>query len=83
MPKVWKTSTILADDEGKGWVQADLSQAQVNRLIKAYKRAGVSLTAYGSPDQVAAQLKAINAMLDTNENARALREMGKLEVIAI
>lgn len=57
MGKVIRTSTILADSEGKGWVEAPLTQTQVKRLIKAYERAGVSLTAYGSPDQVMSQLK--------------------------
>ncbi len=57
MAKQFKTTTILADSEGKGWVEAELSEAQVKRLIKAYERAGVSLTAYGSPNQVLAQVR--------------------------
>ena len=57
MAKQFKTTTILADSEGKGWVEAQLSEAQVKRIIKAYERAGVSLTAYGSPNQVLAQLR--------------------------
>jgi hypothetical protein len=57
MAKTIKTSTILADSEGRGWVEAQLSQAQVKRLIKAYERAGVILTAYGSPDQLMAQVR--------------------------
>ena len=57
MAKVFKTTTILADSEGKGWVEAQLSEAQVKRLIKAYERAGVNLTAYGSPNQVLAQVR--------------------------
>ena len=83
MAKVIKTSTLLADSEGKVWVEAQLSEAQVKRLIKGYERAGVSLTSYGSPNQVMAQVEAINAVLDTNATARALRSMGKLEVIAV
>ena len=57
MAKQFKTTTILADSKGKGWVEAELSEAQVKRLIKAYERAGVSLTAYGSPNQVLAQVR--------------------------
>ncbi len=57
MAKQFKTTTILADSEGKGWVEAELSEAQVKRIIKAYERAGVSLTAYGSPNQVLAQVR--------------------------
>ncbi len=57
MAKVFKTTTILADSEGKGWVEAQLSEAQVKRIIKAYERAGIFLTAYGSPNQVLAQVR--------------------------
>lgn len=57
MARQFKTTTILADSEGKGWVEAQLSEAQVKRIIKAYERAGVSLTAYGSPNQVLAQVR--------------------------
>lgn len=57
MAKVFKTSTILADENGKCWAEAELSEAQVKRLIKSYQRAGVYLVAYGSPNQVMAQLK--------------------------
>lgn len=57
MARQFKTTTILADSEGKGWVEAQLSEAQVKRLIKAYERAGIFLTAYGSPNQVLAQVK--------------------------
>jgi hypothetical protein len=63
MAKQFKTTTILADNEGKGWVEAKLSEAQVRRLVKAYKRAGVNLTAYGSPNQVMAQVKGISEAL--------------------
>lgn len=60
MTKQFKTTTLLADDNGLVWVEAQLSQAQVNRLIKGYERAGVSLTAYGSPDQVLAQVRELS-----------------------
>jgi len=57
MAKVIKTTTLLADESGKVWVEAQLSEAQVKRIIKGYERAGVSLTAYGSPNQVLEQLR--------------------------
>lgn len=63
MPKQFKTTTLLADDSGLVWVEAQLSQAQVNRLIKGYERAGVSLTAYGSPDQVREQVRELSEAL--------------------
>jgi len=63
MAKQFKTTTLLADDSGLVWVEAQLSEAQVNRLIKGYKRAGVSLTAYGSPNQVLAQVREISEAL--------------------
>jgi hypothetical protein len=37
---------------------------------------------YGSPDQLVAQLDAINGMLDANATARAMRESGHLVVMA-
>ena len=57
MAKVMKSHTLLADDSGLVWVEAELSQTQVKRVINSYKRAGVSLIPYGSPDQLMAQLK--------------------------
>ena len=57
MAKVIKTHTLLADESGAVWVEAQLSEAQVKRIIKGYERVGVSLTAYGSPNQLMAQLK--------------------------
>ena len=57
MAKVMKSQTLLADESGAVWVEAQLSEAQVKRLIKGYERAGVSLTAYGSPNQLMAQLR--------------------------
>jgi len=57
MAKVMKTQTLLADESGAVWVEAELSQTQVKRVINSYKRAGIDLTAYGSPNQLMAQLK--------------------------
>ncbi len=57
MAKVIKTTTLLADKSGAVWVEALLSEAQVKRVINSYKRAGIDLTAYGSPNQVMAQLR--------------------------
>lgn len=83
MAKQFKTTTILADCEGKGWVEAELSEAQVKRLIKAYERAGVSLTAYGSPDQVKRQVEEISAFFANDERSRSFVEAGKLQVIGV
>lgn len=63
MAKVFKTTTLLADEGGKVWAEAQLSEAQVKRIIKAYERAGVSLTAYGSPNQVLEQVREISEAL--------------------
>jgi hypothetical protein len=82
MAKVIKTHTLLADKGGAVWVEAELSQAQVKRVINSYKRAGIDLIPYGSPDQLTAQLEQINAVLDTNATARALRAEGRLVVMA-
>jgi hypothetical protein len=57
MAKVIKSHTLLADESGAVWVEAELSQTQVKRVINSYKRAGIDLTAYGSPNQLMAQLK--------------------------
>lgn len=57
MAKVMKTQTLLADDSGAVWVEAELSQAQVKRVINSYKRAGIDLTPYGSPAQLLEQVK--------------------------
>lgn len=83
MAKTVKTTTLLADSEGKVWAEALLSEAQVKRLIKGYERAGVSLTAYGSPNQVIKQMEAVNAVLDTNATAKAMRESGRLMVMGV
>ena len=82
MAKVMKTQTLLADKSGAVWVEAQLSEAQIKRVINSYKRAGITLTAYGSPSQLTAQLEQINAVLDTNATARALRAEGRLVVMA-
>ena len=41
MAKVMKSYTLLADDSGLVWVEAELSQTQVKRVINSYKRAGI------------------------------------------
>ena len=81
MAKIIKTHTLLADESGAVWVEAELSQAQVKRVINSYKRAGIDLIPYGSPNQLTAQLEQINAVLDTNATARAMREQGRLIVV--
>ncbi len=63
MAKQFKTTTLLADSEGKVWVEALLSEVQVKRIIKGYERVGVSLTAYGSPNQVLEQLRELEGAL--------------------
>jgi hypothetical protein len=63
MAKQFKTNTLLADSEGKVWAEALLSEAQVKRIIKGYERVGVSLTAYGSPNQVLEQVREIEVAL--------------------
>ena len=83
MAKTVKTTTLLADSEGKVWVEALLSEAQVKRIIKGYERVGISLTAYGSPNQVMAQVEEINAVLDTNAIAKSMRESGRLVVMGV
>jgi len=57
MAKVMKSTTLLADSSGFVWVEALLSEAQVKRVINSYKRAGIDLTPYGSPNQLMAQLR--------------------------
>lgn len=63
MAKQFKTTTLLAEASGAVWVEALLSEAQVKRIIKAYERAGVSLTAYGSPNQAREQVREISEAL--------------------
>jgi hypothetical protein len=57
MAKTIKTHTLLADNSGAVWVEAELSEAQVKRVINSYKRAGIDLTPYGSPAQLLEQVK--------------------------
>jgi multidrug resistance efflux pump len=83
MAKQFKTTTLLADDSGTVWVEAQLSEAQVKRIIKGYERAGVSLTAYGSPNQVKAQVEEINAFFANDNRSRSFVEAGKLQVIGV
>ena len=77
-----KSHVILADTSGAVYAQAELTQAATDRLIKEYKRVGIDLVSYGSPDQLLSQVDAINAALDTNPTARAMRESGRLMVMA-
>jgi len=83
MAKIMKTTTLLADDSGLVWVEAQLSEAQVKRLIKGYERAGVSLTAYGSPNQVSKQVEEINAYFANDDRSRSLVEAGRLQVVGV
>ncbi len=83
MAKQFKTTTLLADKGGKVWVEAQLSEAQVKRIIKAYERAGVSLTAYGSPNQVREQVREIERVFASDERSRPFVEAGKLQVIGV
>jgi hypothetical protein len=57
MAKTIKTHTLLADNSGAVWVEAQLSEAQVKRVINSYKRAGIDLIPYGSPNQLTAQVR--------------------------
>jgi hypothetical protein len=63
MAKVIKTTTLLADESGAIWVEAELSQTQVKRVINSYKRAGIDLTPYGSPSQLLEQVKELTQAL--------------------
>jgi multidrug resistance efflux pump len=83
MAKQFKTTTLLADDSGAVWVEAQLSEAQVKRLIKGYERAGVSLTAYGSPNQVSKQVEEINAYFANDDRSRSFVEAGRLQVVGV
>ena len=83
MPKVIKTHTILADKSGAVWVEAQLSEAQVKRVINSYKRAGIDLTAYGSHNQVSKQVEEISALFTNDDRSRSFVEAGKLQVIGV
>jgi hypothetical protein len=63
MAKVMKSYTLLADESGLVWVEAELSQTQVKRVINSYKRAGIDLTPYGSPAQLLNQVKELTQAL--------------------
>lgn len=63
MAKTIKTTTLLADKSGAVWVEAELSEAQVKRVINSYKRAGIDLTPYGSPNQLMAQVRELEEAL--------------------
>jgi hypothetical protein len=83
MAKVIKSHTLLADESGAVWVEAQLSEAQTKRIIKGYERAGVSLTAYGSPNQVSKQVEEITAFFANDERSRSFVEAGKFQVIGV
>jgi hypothetical protein len=83
MPKVIKTTTLLADKGGAVWVEAQLSEAQIKRIIKGYERVGISLTAYGSPNQVSKQVEEITAFFANDERSRPLVEAGRFQVIGV
>ena len=83
MAKVIKTTTLLADKSGAVWVEAQLSEAQIKRVINSYKRAGIDLTPYGSPNQVSKQVEEINAFFANDERSHSFVEAGKLQVIGV
>jgi len=83
MAKTIKTHTLLADNSGAVWVEAELSEAQVKRIIKGYERAGIILTPYGSPKQVSKQVEEINAFFANDDRSRSFVEAGKLQVIGV
>jgi hypothetical protein len=83
MAKVMKSHTLLADKGGAVWVEAELSQTQVKRVINSYKRAGIDLTPYGSPNQVIKQVEEINAFFANDERSRSFVEADKFQVIGV
>jgi hypothetical protein len=83
MAKTIKTTTLLADESGAVWVEAQLSEPQVKRIIKQYERFGIKLTAYGSPNQVIKQVEEINAFFANDDRSRSFMEAGKLQVIGV
>ena len=70
-------------DSGAVWVEAQLTQPQVKRLIKQYERFEINLTPYGSPDQVREQVREIERVFASNERSRPFVEAGKLQVIGV
>ena len=83
MAKQFKTNTLLADQSGRVWVEAQLTQPQVKRLIKQYERFDITLTPYGSPDQVREQVREIERVFANDERSRPLVEAGRLQVIGV
>jgi len=82
MAKQMKSHTILSDKYGTVWAECPLTEAGTQRLIKQYAKAGIELTAHGSPAQLLAQVDAITNALDANPTAHAMRESGRLAVMA-
>jgi hypothetical protein len=83
MAKQFKTTTLLADESGRVWVEAQLTQPQVKRLIKQYERFDITLTSYGSPDQVREQVREIERVFASDERSRPFVEAGRLQVIGV
>jgi len=83
MPKVMKSFTLLADPSGSVWVEGSFTQTQVKRVINSYKRAGIDLTPYGSPQQVIKQVEEITAFFANDDRSRSFVEAGKLQVIGV
>ena len=81
MAKQMKSHTILSDKHGTVWAECQLTEAATQRIIKQYAKAGIELTAHGSPAQLLAQVDTINNALDANPTARAMRESGRLMVM--
>lgn len=83
MPKVMKSFTLLADESGLVWVEGSFTQTQIKRVINSYKRAGITLTPYGSPKQLTKQVEEINAFFANDDRSRSFVEAGKLQVIGV
>jgi len=64
-------------------VEAQLSETQVKRVINMYKRAGIDLAPYGSPNQVSEQVREINAFFTNDERSRPFVEAGRFQVIGV
>ena len=46
MAKAIKSQVVLVDTSGALWVEAELSPAQIKRIIRSYERAGIFLEYY-------------------------------------
>ena len=46
MAKVMKSQVVLVDTSGALWAEAELSLAQIKRIIRSYERAGIFLEYY-------------------------------------